>query len=208
MSRWDMGNVNPKVMTMEREEINIEWPTMEDKLFVPGGHRNLAGHLLNPIADYPAKFRLVAAGYKAAGDKLVGWLETNPRNDALVLPIIFCYRQYVELTLKDIALLVNNVKGNGDSHKQIHNLEDLFVPLKSDLKQFLSEDEQETLEAVEDIVMQFHHIDPDATTFRYLDGCMPFHQIDLGNLRTVVHRLAEFLDSLADHLEAEWAHKQ
>ena len=188
--------------------MNGDWPTLEDRIFVPGGNRNLAGHLLNPIVDFPAKFGPVAGGFKAAGDALVDWLETNPRDDSLVSPLIFCYRQYVELKLKDIAVLVNAIEGTVDNHKSIHNLQYLFDPLKSDIEQCLGEDDQETLAAVECIIMQFNNADCDSTTFRFLDRRMPFHQVDLGNLRVVMGKLANFLDSLTDYLEAAWAKKQ
>ena len=188
--------------------MNSDQLTLGDRLFVPGGNRNLAGHLLDPIIDFPAKFGPVAAGFKAAGDSLVERLETNPRNDSLVSPLIFCYRQYVELKLKDIAVLFNAIEETGKSHNWGHNLNCLFALVKPAIEQCLGEDDQETLAAVECVIMQFNSVDSNSETFRYLDDGMPFHQVDLGNLKLVMGKLAEFLDSLTDYLEAAWANKQ
>ena len=187
---------------MQRDQVEIPWPRPEDKLFVSGGQGNLAGHLLNPIAGFPSELGITAAGYKAAADVLIEWIENNPRDDSLVSPILFCYRQYVELKLKDITLIINAFNETDEGYQWGHDLQRLWITLisKMDLR---IDDDRQTLAVVDEYITQLSNVDPRGTKFRYLDEPLPFHQIDLGNLREAMGKLASFLDSLADYWEAE-----
>jgi hypothetical protein len=77
----------------------FRWPNVGDQLFKPSnvwmGDAMLAGHASTRLA-------LMTAGYKHAGDALVERaLELRAERDFLVYPIIFCYRHYLELALKN-----------------------------------------------------------------------------------------------------------
>ncbi len=72
------------------------WPRKGDTLFQPGGYQHLAACI---VTD----FSLAATGYQDAASLLIASLNAAERNDALVFPIIFCYRQYLELKLKVLA---------------------------------------------------------------------------------------------------------
>ena len=76
--------------------MEIPWPRKGDRFFVTGGDRNL-------LACIVADLSLASTGYLNAADLLVESLNQNTRNDALVFPIVFCYRQSIELQLKALT---------------------------------------------------------------------------------------------------------
>ena len=173
--------------------MNIRWPKLDDKLFVPGGYPNLSGYL------YPLdNFLMNASAYKDAGDKLIDSLENNGRHDTLAVPILFCYRQYIELKLKHVIDLTNAYRGITDKPPRIHNLRKLWDTMMSGIEGDIDDGELNTFLIVEEIIMQFHSVDSDSFVFRYLDEVPPFYQVDLGNLRDVMDGLANFLDGLSD----------
>ncbi len=177
--------------------MDIPWPRSGDRLLQSGGHRALAAHILPAC---PEGVGIVAAGYKEAGDVLIKSLAENGRNDALVLPILFCYRQYIELRLKDIIRLINTFEETGQSFKEIHDLKKLWSSLRASIEEEIDEEDQEEFDAVEECIMELHRVDRKGTKFRYPDF-MEFDQIDLGNLKLVMGRASAFLDALADQWE-------
>ena len=174
--------------------MDIAWPQKGDHLFKPGGHRKLAIPKLNKTLSY------MALGYRLAGDLLVQRLEQNYTGEPLVFPIIFCYRQYVELTLKEIIQYVHDYEGTGEDYKKIHNLKDLWDTLMTRIVEEVEDEERESFEVVEDIIVELNDVDPQAITFRYPEPAL-LPDIDLGNLRDTMERLSMFLDSLRDQQE-------
>lgn len=177
-----------------------ELPLVGDKLFKTGGVGNLWAHTL------PSEYGMIAVGYKNAADKLIEFLEHDSRDDSLVFPIMFCYRQYTELKLKEIGCLYKVFDESDPEVKKGHALHKLWIGLKQRIHRELDRDERKVLEVVEDLIKEFDNADHDSFTFRYpgekwlIDD--PLRQLDLGNLRAVMDRLAMFLDSFADYLEA------
>jgi len=51
-----------------------------------------------------APWRMVASSYKHAGDVLCRLLEDNPEK-SLIFPMLFCYRHFMEVGIKDLLLL-------------------------------------------------------------------------------------------------------
>lgn len=189
-------------MSYDRElDMEIPWPKPGDELFKTGqfeneGSPNLAAYVFSKEISF------IAEGYKDAGDALVQWLEDSDlRNDFLVYPIVFCYRQHIELQLKYITETVNVLNGIPESYDRIHNLLELWNFIRSRLDPELISQEQEAYEVVDQHIEQFNEIDPKSMTFRYPEP-IPFRQIHLGNLKSVMASLSMFLSSLADYLEA------
>jgi len=154
----------------------------------------------------PAELPFFANGYLEAADIIVDHLAHQHRNDSLVFPIIFCYRQYVELKLKEISSLYNVLDYGKDHHSKIHSLEGLWQTLKPRLEVDLGAEDQETLMTVGKLVSEFHDFDPNAIALRYPEETylvkVPMQQVDLENLRDVMARLAMYLGSAVDFIEA------
>lgn len=81
------------------------------------------------------------------------------RKDSYIYPAIFCMRMYLEIIMK-LILTNNHIEITGDKH----NLETLWSKVKDTLTQ---EEVDETVEGVEQIVLELQQCDPFATAFRY-----------------------------------------
>ena len=154
-------------------EIDFSWPKIGDRLFSeahPAQGAFLAAHSDERL------YRLTE-GYKQAADLLVEQTEIDPsRRPTLVYPIIFCYRHFLELTLK--AMLEEyGLMGN--------------VP-RSD------HPEEKGTDVVEHCIAEFAKIDPFSETFRYPISRkgQPFdishESIDLLQLRDTVQAIENY----------------
>ncbi len=135
----------------------------------------------------------------------------------MVWPIVFCYRQYIELALKDVINTHGSqvttdpeIKPNWKSHK----LKDLWIPYKRIIGSTLvasTVDDIPDLLAVEVCINEFEGIDHGSYTFRYpvdTDGRqmeIPFDSIDLYHLRDVVERLCNFFDATESSLHEHFS---
>lgn len=168
------------------------WPRSGDRLFKQGGYRNLGVSILSDTS-------FAAVGYKDAADSLVEIPNAQGRNDALVFPIIFCYRQYLELRLKSIAESIRDF--SGEDFRRTHDLLALWKPIVRHHDEQIGEEDAEAFAAVTACLSEINALDPRASSFRYpaFETMAEInHQVDLGNLRSVMNRLATFLDALHD----------
>lgn len=151
-----------------------------------------------------------ALGYKTASDILVEHVEeTGQLIDALVYPIVFNYRQYLELLLKDVLMEARRYFDIDPSFEKGHAL----LPLWRHLRELIERrwpDEPEELDAVEENLRQIDAVDRGSFAFRYatdLDGASSLpgemEYIDLQNLSEVVGRIGTFLEACATALSAE-----
>lgn len=116
-------------------------------------------------------FAVYSSAYKEAADRLVQTLHKHS-SATLTLPIVFLYRHYVELTLKDL-LSMDNVKYSKPSTPYLdvilkgHRIDLLWQELKPLLQQAYSAEESEEIEAVEACIMEFSNVDEGSFSFRY-----------------------------------------
>jgi len=81
------------------EEKDFPWPRKGDHLFVEREDW-YSNAVLNSRRD---NLSLYAVGYKRAGEMLVeAVVQSRKDYDSLVFPIVFVYRQYLELRLKQL----------------------------------------------------------------------------------------------------------
>lgn len=174
--------------------MDIPWPRRGDRLFRKGGRGSLAGVTIPDLA-------IAAGGYKTAADALVGQLDESGRDDSLLAPIIFCYRQYIELRLKGIIKSTRWLTGK--EPRYVHDLVELWEPLRNELVDEAEGRESDELAVVDACIRKLNEVDP-GTAFRYpaLSTLKSeVVQVDLANLKAVVGRLAMFLDALHDSWE-------
>jgi len=181
---------------------DFPWPKSGDRLLKSGGQRTLAAHTLSNVGEVG----LVAAGFKDAGDALIESIDRHGRNDGLTLPILFCYRQYVELKLKEIIEKVHRFEETGDSYRRTHNIGQLWEAVKVDVIKNVADEEAESIEVVERCLMEIHELDERGDALRYPTP-LHFTQIDLGNLKAVIENISAFLDALADQWDDGIAYK-
>ncbi|HHT96569.1 MAG TPA: hypothetical protein GXZ90_01580 [Clostridiales bacterium] len=150
-------------------------------------------------------------GYKEAGDILVenaigADLADNKIRDTLIFPILFSYRQFLELRVKmnyiKFSLEDNSSKKefiNKTSHDLKRAWDDYVKPLVlEDAKLINMMDEINQLQSY---IYEFNDLDPDGFRFRYpinkkLDSLnKDWEYLDLVNLK---HRMNEMYDLMED----------
>jgi hypothetical protein len=173
-------------------------PTSRDGLFKLGSDTSL-----NACANWRLPdWNLYATGYKTAADMLASHVvEHRIRQDTLVYPILFLYRQYIELALKEIirsGLVYLERDGAAPKH---HDLGQLWAIAEKLLEEICSGNSVTELKDTGRIIKELNRADPRADAFRYPvnrkeEQSLPgITHIDIGNVREVAARLAVILDS-------------
>ena len=188
------------------EEIHADlpehWPRAGDRLFVQTTW-GLAAHL--SMFQGERLYRMKKA-FKTTADMLVSQSEENTHERSnLVWPIVFCYRQYIELALKDMiaahgAEVVPPIKPNWVDHA--------LVPLWKSYKKLIettlvdtSVDDLSEIAAVDACIKEFDQVDANSYTFRYPTDTkgkqtdIPLSCIDLWHLRNVMEGIYLYLDA-------------
>lgn len=108
------------------------------------------------------------SGYKVAADKLIADVDENASNqDTLVYPIIFLYRQHIELSLKRIIKNGRFLQGENPSFPIHHDIKDLWDLVKGIIKFVWKNNKTKEIAKITDIIIEFHSVDPDSMSFRY-----------------------------------------
>ena len=151
--------------------------------------------------------------YREAADRLVQTLHEYS-SDTLTLPIVFLYRHYVELTLKDLVSMGNEKYGKPSTPylRKIlngHRIDLLWQELKPLLQQIHPTEKSEEIEAVEACLLEFSKVDESSMSFRYpVDKKKnPTLKSNL-HLRALeyidVHHLAEKMESMSAFFSESW----
>jgi hypothetical protein len=153
-----------------------------------------------PTPERRAEFMI--RGYKRAADELVESAVADPAiKPVLVYPIIYCYRQFIELSLKNqlskfgstAALSSNRIMRSHDLKKLLSNY------LKLDSDRVTNALTQREVGYLIGLIKDLHKIDPQSFTFRYPDGrdnlseFMSTNKVDLLNIREVMGAIATLL---------------
>lgn len=187
-------------------EGEMPWPRAGDQLFIAA-----SDWWMNASVNWGGGNLLIASGYQRGGDLLVETVASNRHEaDALVYPIVFCYRQYLELLLKEALAEARRYFRMRERVPPIHGLLELWEPLRVLLARHSRADPDGELEQVEEQLRQFDAIDGGSYAFRYATTkagkpSLPkdMLHINLRNLREVVERIGTYLESAIDMLDAE-----
>lgn len=136
------------------EERELPWPREGDELFASGDDRRM-----NACVNWGGGWLLYAIGYRTAGDVLVARVtEDLGEADVLVYPIVFCYRQYLELMLKDTLREARRFYGGEGSFDNEHSLLHHWKPLRPLIERRWS-GHSGPLDAVEENLSQVDTVD-------------------------------------------------
>lgn len=165
----------------------------------PGGYRKFSQRSNSSDAMH-----LYRHGYKLAADMLCQKALDECSVHTLIFPILFLYRHYIELSLKetlhDASWFITDVRRTDPTH----DLRTLWKKTRGVLPVVWPEAEPEQIDAVEACITEISEHDPQSMALRY-----PFDNkenpylenldsIDLQNLTEVMHRIANFLDCLGE----------
>ena len=142
----------------------FRWPTKGDKPFVvaddPLDNANIADNEFTRLV-------LMMTGYKDAADLMVD-RSTSDRSarDTLVFPIIFNYRQFLELSLKH-QLAAYGPRVGIRANWKTHDLATLWSEFLEMLERYGTQDPDEADPVVGEIILEFAKIDPGSYSYRY-----------------------------------------
>ena len=182
--------------TFERWEIP-QLPSATDQLFIPA-----EDWWNNACLNYhPNGWAVYASGYKEAADIVVReFCDKCYRQDALLYPAVFLYRQYLELALKDLIRQARDYLDMDDEFPKVHQLDDLWRICRALTEQIAGGSDADLMEQIGRLIGEFCTVDPLSQAFRYpedkkgnpsLPGIM---LIDLANIRDVIQKIAVLLD--------------
>jgi len=146
--------------------------------------------------------------FKEAGDELVDFVVRGEKYswyESFLRPIGFLYRHYLELELKYwIKELKEGPLDHGGKLLKQHNLRKLWLVLKSLIQPFCgTQEDQEMLSEVEEVILTFDEYDPTGQEFRYtrttkdtgtLRDLPP--RIDVKEVKRLIGRVSFFFDGL------------
>jgi hypothetical protein len=187
------------------DDRELPWPREGDEVFVAADD-----WWMNACVNWGGGWLLYAFGYRNAAEALVARVaEDRGEADALVYPIVFCFRQYLELLLKDTLREARRYHGIDDSFDHQHSLLHHWRPLRPLLEERWP-GHPGPLDAVEDNLTQIDAVDRGSFAFRYAittrgDQSLPgeLQRINLRNLKEVVERIGTFLESCGGAMRYE-----
>jgi hypothetical protein len=147
-------------------------------------------------------------GYKHAGDVLSQyWLSQERRisNDRLLFPILYCYRHYLELSMKWILWRAGS---KSDTIFKAHNLKTLWEKCRFVLRD-CGADDDEKVDYSQRLILDIHEKDELSSNFRYAlgrDGTsidLSLGSVDLVRIRDNIGKLANFFDIIGTIVEVE-----
>jgi len=147
------------------------WPKEGIELFESSGSYYELAHF--GWGNSETKFYGYIMGYKNAADILVSNVKRKKDisfTDTVIYPIIFLYRQFIELSLKKIYFSYSHdtLKDKIKSIKEAnHNLVRIWRIIKPRLLEYSSVNEKVDIENVEAYIVQYQDIDPNSVIYRY-----------------------------------------
>lgn len=191
-------------------------PVSGDKLFKSGSWVDSAqlNHRL-----YGDKWSVYATGYKDAADMLVDQAAGTGRHlDFLVYPIVFLYRQHIELMVKNLIRSLWLLLEKNPSDKQAglvgHHLGTFWAILRPLLEEHAPGQSTVALDQTGSLIDELCAVDPESMGFRYPHGIpdktgvrLPtlngLTEVDLRNLKAVMGKIAALLGACEMSIDAD-----
>ncbi|WP_156815777.1 hypothetical protein [Thioalkalivibrio sp. ALJ24] len=149
-------------------------------------------------------------GYKRAAEVLIAHVgEERQDQDYFVYPIVFMYRQHLELQLKGIILLARRLLQRPEEGHPTHHKLNCLWSLAKGLARDVWADHGDPPEfaAADHFIEQFSTVDPESMAFRYPDKkdgspSLPgITHINFDHLQQCMNQIIPFLDSIACGVE-------
>lgn len=176
--------------------------TASDRLFNSGGPWQLETKLL---WDFLRDYRYVG-GFQRAAEVLVEHAGHDRADvDVLAVPMLFCYRQWIELRLKELWLKGSRLQGRSAEPMKTHDLAILWRQVRPLIEAAWPDDDPSELDHLARILEELASFDgPQGTGFRYPanrkgDVSLPSDlQINLTNVSHVMAKVALLLEGAAE----------
>lgn len=144
-------------------ERDLRWPRIGDKAFTQSGD-TLANAYIHKHGH--GRFVMMMSRYKKGADLMVARSSHNDVDrDSLVFPVVFNYRQSLELSLKYLIAMYGYTVGVAPNWKT-HDLGALWRTFCDVLKLY-GHDQNEADQVVAEIVAEFAKVDPASFSYSY-----------------------------------------
>jgi len=171
----------------------------------------------NPLRDVYVHNRgdgwwLYADGYRLAADRLIADAEslTRGQRNAVLYPVLFLYRQHLELMLKYIILVGQRLRNEATQPPHHHRLRDLWGEGRRVLRERSISVSSGELARAEETIDELGGLDPSSELFRYpLDKTAGFpfpdelRQFDLSLFGAKLAEVSASLRHIAGLLDAD-----
>jgi hypothetical protein len=179
-------------------------PSAEDAFF-----RSQGDWLSNACLHYaPDRWLIYALGYKEAADRLAAQLrDERGRLDLLVYPIVFLYRQYLELAVKGLIQQAQTLLELPTKLPMSHRIDQLWAECSKLLELVSPGDSIEEQRQIGRLLQEFSSVDPSSTAFRYpVDAAgnvsVPtIENINVQNVCDVVGKVSVILDGASSQMD-------
>ena len=109
---------------------------------------------------------IYADGFKHAAELLIANVKDTYEINTVIFPILALYRQYVELTLKEIIAYGQYIDGHGVQQGG-HDLKQLWGTTRAHIRNHYSNYEKDQLDRIEQLICELHNLDPSSEATRY-----------------------------------------
>lgn len=188
----------------------MPWPKEYKKLFIQEGDYYEFSHF--GWGTEQVQFYGYIAGYKDSADLLIeNAIKSKDISvlDTAVFPILFLYRQFIELSLKQsiIALSGENKENMSKKIRNInHDLNKAWKEYYDIMSNSMSENELKTLKIVEKYIQEFHEIDKGSFNFRYpitKEMELVFgseKRVNLLHLKNIINEISNYFSGSLDYM--------
>lgn len=183
-------------------DLNIDlskmpWPDDTTQVFRAGGTIwSLAWH-----PTTPTQWHLYAEGYRDAAEQLyASWQASRGCPDYLIFPMVFLYRHYVELRLKELIQSAASLLSLPTDWPAIHFLDQLWSILQPRLTEISPDEPARDIRNASRLITQLAAFDHTSFAFRYPvdnkgnSNTTNLEHLDVDNFFHAIRQIAAFLD--------------
>lgn len=171
-------------------------PSAVDKLFIPEASAE------DWLSTSKESFFSYSEGYRQAGESLFVELQKceSVYKRLLTYPMVFCYRQFIELRLKELIFLGKRLNDLPENFPHIHSISNLFNKYSTNILPKIDATYNKRLVAdPKALIDELDRYDNNSMSFRYpvLKDSSPSVTLpimDINNFKTVMDRLSNFFD--------------
>jgi hypothetical protein len=108
-----------------------------------------------------------ADGFLRAAEILVKSIRTTYELNTIVFPVMFLYRQYIELSLKEAIAYGRYLNESQQGTPKTHDLKSLWYEAKACVNKHITDVDKSKLQEVEQVILELHQLDPTSEASRY-----------------------------------------
>lgn len=175
---------------------NTDLPSHKDFLFIPD---KKDGDWLPTGAD---NFFKLSEGYRMTAQNIYEKIKELELfyKPFMANAMIFCFRQFIELRLKELHYFGAKFSGIKEDFQKTHDLIALFDDFEKEIIPCLNPNyDKKLFQAVRKLIIEFNSLDPQSMSFRYpvdkeLNPSHALSNFDIDNFKDVMDKLSNFFD--------------